>query len=557
MVDLIRGGDYSRFQGPIDWDQVPPERRLAILGMWDWVNLVVDNQLARNVAEAKRTGRVLGGYMRVNPVRWIASVEAKRMLDLLVQHGLDQPGCLWPSVDIEPTNTPADATVNWPQWTREFFAAWRSLTKLPLIVYTSGSWFKALLGGTADWPADIKVWVGHTEQWGTPKGITAEQWAGKTPYELERAVIHQYSHTGRLSGVTGDVDLDCLMPGVALESITLQDPGGHMADVWLPGFAKVPLGTNVRGKPYQFTHNPKCCLHTTEGSSIAGARAAYAPYPPHLIYDWRTRTGEQHIPLNLASYSAMDGNDDDYMVQVEIVGFAAESRNWSDEALRRIAEDVFMPIEKAFKVPRVAIGKGFKDALDRISPPLASTSSPIRLSWDQLRDFSGWLGHQHLPAPDEHWDPGALPIQRIFDFMEGEDDMTVDEFLDTVVDQEFSPEIGKALGITPNKDGKYIKPGVTQRVLNRWSDNRHESLRMDLVATQEKLDSALTELAAIKEKVANPTPAPVAMTEADRDAIAAKVTSAMAGVVKNAMQNLQVNTPASTSTFSPKPPSGL
>jgi hypothetical protein len=198
-----------------------------------------------------------------------------------------------------------------------------------------------------------------------------------------------------------------------------------MAD-WLPGWT--PYLFNLRGKPYQFTHNPKGCLHTTEGSSIAGALSAYAPYPPHGIYDWRSRERLQHIPLSLASYSAMDGNDDDYMIQIELVGFAAESRFWPAEAWRNIAEDVIKPIEDHFGVPRRALG--FKDARDGISPPLATASSPIRLGWAALRDYSGWLGHQHLPAPDEHWDPGAIQISRAFELIGGsaagkDDDMPV------------------------------------------------------------------------------------------------------------------------------------
>lgn len=194
-----------------------------------------------------------------------------------------------------------------------------------------------------------------------------------------------------------------------------------MADIWLSGYKRVPLGSAVRGKPYQFTHNPKGCLHTTEGSSIAGARAAYAPYPPHLIYDWRTRQGEQHVPLNYAAYSAMDGNDDDYMIQVEIVGYAKEARYWPEQALRNIAADVIAPLERAFNIPRRAIWKGFKDELDQ--PMLASPTSSLRISWAELRDFAGWLGHQHLPAPDHHWDPGAIPINKILSFVSQEDDM--------------------------------------------------------------------------------------------------------------------------------------
>jgi hypothetical protein len=188
-----------------------------------------------------------------------------------------------------------------------------------------------------------------------------------------------------------------------------------MAD-WLPGWPRHLF--NLRGKPYQFTHNPKGCLHTTEGSSIAGALGAYAPYPPHGIYDWRNREKLQHIPLSLASYSAMDGNDDDYMVQIELVGFAAESRFWPDQAWRNIAEDVIKPLEDHFGIPRRIIWHGFKDARDGIYPYLSSTASPIRLNATQLRDFAGWLGHQHLPAPDEHWDPGALQLQKAFAYLE-------------------------------------------------------------------------------------------------------------------------------------------
>lgn len=196
---------------------------------------------------------------------------------------------------------------------------------------------------------------------------------------------------------------------------------------WLPGWAKNPLGGDVRGKLYQFVENPKCCLHTTEGTSIAGAIGAYAPYPPHGIYDWQTRVAKQHIPLDLASYSAMDGNDDDFMVQIELVGFAHDTRNWPDIAYRNIAADVIGPIADAFGVPPESIDKQWLDDTDGVT--IAHPNSPLRITPAQLRDFSGWLGHQHLPAPDSHWDPGALDIGRLirYGYNNVEDDMTPDE----------------------------------------------------------------------------------------------------------------------------------
>lgn len=221
-MDLLRGLDVARFQNEIDWMSVPEERVFAYLGMYDWKNLVVDNQLERNVREGSAAGKVLGGYMRTNPVRWTPDQEARRMVGLLSTYDLADPGRLWPAVDIEPTGTPGDATVDWPEWTHGFFDAWTDLTDLPLMVYSSGSYFSTRLGGTEDWPDWVRLWVGHSERYSRPKGMAAEDWAGKTFWETEKAAVHQYTTTGQVPGITPLVDLDCLMPGVELEHITLQ-----------------------------------------------------------------------------------------------------------------------------------------------------------------------------------------------------------------------------------------------------------------------------------------------------------------------------------------------
>src|SRR5690606_31946353 len=61
---------------------------------------------------------------------------------------------------------------------------------------------------------------------------------------------------------------------------------------------------------------------------------------------------------------------------------------------------------------------------------LASPSSRIRLSHEQWNRFSGQLGHQHAPAPNDHWDPGALNLHRIGSYARielEEDDMFTDD----------------------------------------------------------------------------------------------------------------------------------
>ncbi|SER95243.1 hypothetical protein SAMN05216188_11853 [Lentzea xinjiangensis] len=264
-----------------------------------------------------------------------------------------------------------------------------------------------------------------------------------------------------------------------------------MPDIWLPGWNRHPFG--LRGKTYQYGHNPKGCLHTTEGTSIAGALAAYAPYPPHGIYDWRTRQKLQHVPLNLASYSAMDGNDDDYMVQIELVGFAAESRFWPDEAWRNIAEDVIKPIEDHFGVPRRALD--FKDGRDGITPYISSAQSPIRISPTQLRDFSGWLGHQHLCAPDTHWDPGAIQINKIFSYLE--DDVSAEEVWNYPL-------------VMVHADG--TTHTANAREVLRHSELQHEVTRSELSKVKSDLSKLQAQVAELKAS-GIPTVAKVDVTE--------------------------------------------
>jgi hypothetical protein len=189
------------------------------------------------------------------------------------------------------------------------------------------------------------------------------------------------------------------------------------------------VNLGLQGKPFEYRHNPKGLLHSTEGTSLAGAEEAMRNYPSHLGYDYKTRDKHQYISLDLAAYSAMDQSDDDPIYQVELVGFAKDMRFLPDWALRNIAEDVVKPLKDAVGIPNIVIPSGFKDGLDGIYPYLASPQSPIRLSYAGLRAFSGWLGHQHLPSPDDHWDPGAINIRRILDLAyapKEEDDMFSD-----------------------------------------------------------------------------------------------------------------------------------
>jgi hypothetical protein len=185
---------------------------------------------------------------------------------------------------------------------------------------------------------------------------------------------------------------------------------------WLPDFAHIDLDlTGVQapevGRPYDETSRPKICLHTTEGSSIEGAERAFAAYPPHIGVEFRRRLRHQYLPLDRCSFSLKGSeSDDEFVVQVEIVGFAG--RPPGPEECDWLGREVVGPIARAIGCPLVPVPQGFHGPGEGIV--LASTGSPIRFrSEGALRAFAGVMGHQHAPPPDTHWDPGRIDINRI------------------------------------------------------------------------------------------------------------------------------------------------
>jgi hypothetical protein len=47
----------------------------------------------------------------------------------------------------------------------------------------------------------------------------------------------------------------------------------------------------------------------------------------------------------------------------------------------------------------------------------------FRFEVEAFHRFAGLLGHQHTPSPNDHWDPGAFPWQKLMDRLDKEDDV--------------------------------------------------------------------------------------------------------------------------------------
>lgn len=194
-----------------------------------------------------------------------------------------------------------------------------------------------------------------------------------------------------------------------------------MVEPYLPGAVFIDLGPD--GGSYDELAHPKGCIHTTEGSTLAGAESAFRSYPPHIGYDPSTRVVHQYVRLDRCSYAFKGAeSDDEFVIQVEIVGFANATHTWSDQAYRNVGEDIIAPLRRIVGIPNNYLqfhgeGEGII---------LASPDSPIRLSDSGFRSYSGWLGHQHVPAPDSHWDPGRFKIDLALRYSE-DNDMELNE----------------------------------------------------------------------------------------------------------------------------------
>lgn len=155
----------------------------------------------------------------------------------------------------------------------------------------------------------------------------------------------------------------------------------------------------------------KLCLHTTEGSSIAGAVGAYTKNNswPHATIDFKTRRAVRHLPLNVAARSLSNNNADGYQVgranvfQVEIVGIAGKMYMCPQEELNWYAER-FKDIRAVFDFPLQY---------------LPFTVPANRLADETWVNVEGIVGHCHAPDND-HWDPGGLDVGYIVERMKGE-----------------------------------------------------------------------------------------------------------------------------------------
>lgn len=192
-----------------------------------------------------------------------------------------------------------------------------------------------------------------------------------------------------------------------------------MPELWWPKAKRDPFadGGSFTGGP------PKGLLHTTEGYSYEGARSVYASkaVAPHFTVSHQRGYGEawQHVPINRASRALRNASggvqtNRDSVVQLEIVGFARYAHELPRYYLDFIAS-LMRWNEANASVPRRS------DVTWVPYPQSYGMRAAQRLSATAWDNYSGWLGHQHVPEGNAHGDPGLIDIAYLLGRREEED----------------------------------------------------------------------------------------------------------------------------------------
>lgn len=191
----VEGRDFSRFNGPVDWDEAAKTgMRFAWIQSCRSVN-DPDAQLCNNLLGARRNNILVGLYQRVMPSAGGPAEHARHFMEQWLTIYPDLPRLMLPiAVDYE------DHVRGGGAWCMEYIRLLRLATgRRNFVVYSMGSMF----GGEVELAPieadpDVYLWVADS---GKYTGATA----GNPKFKHPKMIVHQFG-TRPLPGAVGEID---------------------------------------------------------------------------------------------------------------------------------------------------------------------------------------------------------------------------------------------------------------------------------------------------------------------------------------------------------------
>ncbi len=203
----LTGIDVSHWQGRVNWDRVADDGvTFAFIRASDGVG-TIDREFERNWAETKRVGIYRGAYQFFRPNQ-DPIAQADVLLNRLGWQA--QVGDLPPVLDVE-VNGGLSAGVVVSRM-RQWLDRVESVLGVRPIIYSSPGLWDSLVA--SDDFGDYVLWVAH---YGTS--------CPRMPMGWSRWDFHQYTDNGRVSGISGSVDMDRFNGNLDdLEGLLIGDP---------------------------------------------------------------------------------------------------------------------------------------------------------------------------------------------------------------------------------------------------------------------------------------------------------------------------------------------
>src|SRR5688572_8880878 len=206
------GIDVSHWQGTINWPQVKAAgKEFAFIKATEATGYV-DPRSAGNVAGARAAGVLVGVYHFARSTSNTAVAEAQHFLN--TARSYVAPGFLPPVLDLEVggVNTTAGKAFL-SNWANDWCTTVRTATGVDPIIYLNTNYATNFVNASVN---THRVWIAN---WGVANSQTGNPPTGVWP----TFQFWQYSSTGSVAGIAGNVDLDVFKGTTAgLQAMVIQ-----------------------------------------------------------------------------------------------------------------------------------------------------------------------------------------------------------------------------------------------------------------------------------------------------------------------------------------------
>ncbi|MFJ8078271.1 lysozyme [Streptomyces sp. NPDC096176] len=194
----VQGIDVSHWQGAINWSSVKGAGiDFAYIKATEGTSFK-DSRFGTNYTDAYNAGLVRGAYHFARPNASNGATQANYFASNGGAWSRDNktlPGVL----DIE--HNPSGAmcyglsTTQMRTWINDFYTTYKARTSRDVVIYTTASWWNTCTGNWTGMSAKAPLWIAH---WGVS--------SPNVPNGFPTWTFWQYTATGRVGGVAGDVD---------------------------------------------------------------------------------------------------------------------------------------------------------------------------------------------------------------------------------------------------------------------------------------------------------------------------------------------------------------